>query len=307
MKIAVFFPGQGSQKPGMGQEFYESNEVFKKAFDKCDSKCDIDLKKACFEGEGLESTSVTQPALHAVNISTYKMIESMGVKCDVFAGLSLGEYSALAAAECVDYADTTKIVSIRGNLMESAVPQGVASMTAVIGLPHEDVIKAIADIDNVWITNLNSPGQIIIGGTLEALDIADVKIKEAGAKIVKRLNVAGPFHTPLLKEAGDKLRDALEQFDIIATDKTVYANVTGKKYNNSDDIKDLLARQVSLTVNWVDIMNSVIENVDIIIECGPGNVLSKLAKKQLKQLNRECVKIISVNSIGALSEVKELL
>ncbi len=306
MKIAVFFPGQGSQKPGMGQEFYNDNADFKAMFDACDANTDIGIKKACFEGEGLDTTAVTQPALYSVNIATYKMLEGMGIAGDVFAGLSLGEYDALSVAGVIDAAQTTALVSERGKLMESAVPEGVASMTAVIGITADEIERAIGDIDDVWVANMNAPGQTIIGGKLAALDIADVKVKEAGASVVKRLNVAGPFHTPLLAGAGEKLKAELQKYEISATDKTVYANVTGAPYAKDDDIRGILSAQVSNKVHWAQIMEDVITTCDVIIECGPGNVLSKMAKRQAKSMDKGSdVQIFKASSAKDIEAIKK--
>ena len=304
MKTAVVFPGQGSQGVGMGKEFYDSNETFRAVFDACDAQTDIDLKKACFKGEGLETTSVTQPALYAVNIATYRMLHGMGVQGGIFAGLSLGEYDALAAAGVLDDAETTALVTARGALMETAVPQGVASMSAVIGLSAEDIEWAIKGVKDVWVANINSPTQMIIGGTLEALDVADVKVKDAGAAMVKRLNVAGPFHTPLLREAGEKLLAELEKHEIRPTGKTVYANVTGAPYGAGGSVRDILARQVSSKVYWAKIMNNVIKAADAIIECGPGNVLSKLAKKQAKALGKD-IPIFKASTMKDIAEIEK--
>lgn len=290
----------------MGKEFYESNDAFKSMFDECQTQVDIDLKAACFEGVCLDATSITQPALHCINISTYIMLESLGIKGDMFAGLSLGEYSALAAGGVLGRAVTTKIVSMRGRIMENAVPAGIASMTAVIGLDIEKIEKSIKDINDVWIANINSPAQTIIGGRLKALDIADMKIKQAGAKIVKRLNVSGPFHTPLLEKAGLKLKYELEKYDIMELTSLVYANVTGSKYHKDDDIIELLSKQVSSRVLWSDITRNVIAEADVIIECGPGNVLSKLARKQVRASQAD-VKVFSANSIKGVSEIKEFV
>ena len=308
MKIAVFFPGQGSQCEGMGKEFYDSDATFKKAFDLCSKNTDIDLKKACFDGDGLELTSVTQPALYAVNIATYKMLESMGFKGDIFAGLSLGEYDALAAADVLNFAETTSLVAKRGKLMEGAVPQGIASMTAVIGLVFEDVQKIIDDIDDVWVANINSSAQIIIGGKIEALDIADEKLKNAGAIKVSRLNVAGPFHTPLLEDAGKKLLAELLKCEISEAKKTVYSNVTGNPYEKNDDVREILSKQVSSKVHWANIMQSALEQADVVIECGPGNVLSKLAKRQLKGSERaKDVQIFKAATPKDIQKLKEAL
>ncbi len=306
MKIAIFFPGQGSQKAGMGKEFYDTNEVFKRVFDECDKNTEVDIKKACFEGEGLESTAITQPALYAVNIATYKMLEDMGISGDVFAGLSLGEYDALCAAGMLDAANTTALVTERGKLMESAVPEGVASMTAVIGIDSSVIEEVICDIDDVWVANMNSPGQTIIGGKLEALDVADEKVKEAGAKVVKRLKVAGPFHTPLLKRAGEKLLDVLYKHDVFVSDKDVYSNVTGALYDKENDIREFLAKQVSSKVYWSKIMDEVIKTADVIIECGPGNVLSKLAKRQMKGMDRE-IEVFKTSTAKDLEKLKEYI
>ena len=306
MKIAVLFPGQGSQSAGMGKELYEQSETFAKAFDACCAATEIDIKKACFEGEGLELTSVTQPALYSVNIATYRMLQSMGIQADIFAGLSLGEYDALAAAGVLDYAKTAGLVTVRGRLMESAVPPGIASMTAVIGLPSGEIEDAIADIEDVWVANMNSPEQTIIGGKLEALNIADVKVKEAGAKIVKRLDVAGPFHTPLLEEAGEKLHKELSLHEIYKAQKDIYANVTGALYGDNSDVRTILAKQVSNKVMWSEITDKVIKTADVVIECGPGNVLSKLTKKRLKALGKD-VAVFKISSMKDAEEIKQFI
>jgi [acyl-carrier-protein] S-malonyltransferase len=306
MKVAIFFPGQGAQVTGMGKELYDTNDVFRRMFDACDSASGIDLKKACFEGEGLENTSVIQPALYAVNVSTYMVLKSLGIDGNVFAGLSLGEYSALAASGAFSMAEATKLVAVRGRLMEDAVPTGVANMTAVIGLSPQEIEDAISDIDDVWVANMNSPAQIIIGGKLASLDVADVKVKEAGAKIVKRLGLSSAFHTPLLTDAGNSLRKELEKYDIIVPDRDVYANVTGDLYKKDDDIVDILSRQVYSNVHWSSIMLKVIDSVDVIIECGPGNVLSKLAKKQIKEAKSN-VNVFSAESLKGIAEIEEYI
>lgn len=306
MKIAIFFPGQGAQSTGMGKELYDSNDVFRKTFDACESASGMDLKKACFEGVGLENTSMVQPALYAVNISTYMMLKSLGIEGDAFAGLSLGEYSALAACDAFDMAEVTKLVSVRGRLMEDAVPTGIASMTAVIGISPQEIEDAIADVDDVWVANMNSPAQTIIGGKLASLDIADVKVKEAGAKIVKRLGLSSAFHTPLLNEAGNNLKVELGKYDITVPDAKVYANVTGDLYQKDDDITEILASQVYSKVQWSNIMQKVVDDVDIIIECGPGNVLSKLAKKQAKQAKSD-VKVFSAATLKGIADIEEYL
>lgn len=306
MKIAIFFPGQGAQSAGMGKELYDSNDVFRKTFDACERVSGMDLKKACFEGVGLENTSMVQPALYAVNVSTYMMLKSLGIEGDVFAGLSLGEYSALAACGAFDMAEATKLVSVRGRLMEDAVPTGIASMTAVIGISPQQIEDAIADVDDVWVANMNSPAQTIIGGMLESLDIADVKVKEAGAKIVKRLGLSSAFHTPLLKEAGKNLKVELGKYDMTVPNAKVYANVTGDLYQKDDDITEILASQVYSKVQWSNIMQKVVDDVDVIIECGPGNVLSKLAKKQAKQVKSD-VKVFSAATLKGIADIEEYL
>ena len=214
-KIAFMFPGQGAQKAGMGKDFYEQSETARQVIDKASELLDIDMKELCFEeNDRLDQTEYTQAALVTVCMAMEHVLRERGLKADVTAGLSLGEYCAIASAGGMRTEDAITTVRKRGILMQNAVPGGKGSMAAVLGLTGEAIENAIADIDGVSIANYNCPGQIVITGWKESVEKASEVLKEAGAKRVLPLNVSGPFHSPMLTEAGEELGRVLENVEV---------------------------------------------------------------------------------------------
>ena len=210
-KLAFIYPGQGAQYIGMGQEFYEQTEVGKRTWDKASRLLGFSMPDLCFkENEQLNITEYTQAAMVTVSIAMTKVLEEKGVRPDVTAGLSLGEYAALYAAGVMSEEDAITVVRQRGMLMQEAVPTGIGAMAAVLALENKTIEDVISDIDDVWIANYNCPGQTVISGKKEAVDLACEKLKAAGAKRTLPLNVNGPFHSGMLTEAGEKLGKVLE-------------------------------------------------------------------------------------------------
>ena len=215
-KIAFIFPGQGAQVCGMGQEFYEQTETGKEIFDKASEILGFSVPELCFEkNEKLDLTEYTQPAMVTASIAmTRVLVERTGIKPAVTAGLSLGEYAAMAAAGVMSAEDAIKTVRQRGILMQEAVPAGLGAMAAVLAMDAAKIEEVIAPIEGVQIANYNCPGQIVISGKKEAVDEATAALKEAGAKRVLPLNVSGPFHSQMLTGAGEKLGKVLETVEI---------------------------------------------------------------------------------------------
>ena len=215
-KIAFIFPGQGAQKAGMGKDFYEQTETGKAVFDKASELLGFSMPELCFtENDRLDITEYTQAAMVTTSIAMMKVLEERtGIKPDVAAGLSLGEYCALVAAGVMSQADAITTVRQRGILMQEAVPVGVGAMAAVLALDASKIEEVLADIDGVQIANYNCPGQIVISGVKEAVEEACGKLKEAGAKRTIMLNVSGPFHSSMLTGAGEKLKEVLDQVEV---------------------------------------------------------------------------------------------
>ena len=285
MKIAFLFPGQGSQYVGMGKEIYDNWDKAKELYDEANDVLGIDLKTMCFEGpeEELVKTFNTQPALLATSIVCLELLKDKGIVPDYVAGHSLGEYSALVAAGALSFADALTLVRNRGMYMQEAAPQGTAGMAAIIGLDNqvvEDVCNQAKEHGVVEPANYNCPGQIVVSGEVQAVEKAMELAKEAGAKLVVKLNVSGPFHSSLMQPVGEKL--AANFMDIKVKDPVVpvVANVTANYVSTGNEIKDLLIRQVSSSVLWTDTIEKLLaDGVDLFIEVGPGKVLSGLVKK----------------------------
>ena len=227
-KIAFIFPGQGAQVCGMGQDFYEQTETGKKIFDMASGLLGFSMPELCFTpNDRLDITEYTQAAMVTASIAMMEVLkERTGVKPDVAAGLSLGEYPAMVAAGVMSAEDAIKTVRQRGILMQEAVPVGIGSMAAVLAMDAEKIEEVIAPIEGVQIANYNCPGQIVISGKKEAVEAASEKLKEAGAKRVLPLNVSGPFHSSMLVEAGEKLGKVLEDVEVHEPVIPYAANVT---------------------------------------------------------------------------------
>ncbi|MGN0987749.1 MAG: ACP S-malonyltransferase, partial [Otoolea sp.] len=229
-KIAFIFPGQGAQVCGMGQEFYEQTETGKEVFDKASELLGFSVPELCFEkNDRLDLTEYTQPAMVTASIAMTKVfVEKTGITPSVTAGLSLGEYAAMAAAGVMSWEDAIATVRQRGILMQEAVPAGLGAMAAVLAMDAQKIEEVIAPIDGVQIANYNCPGQIVISGRKEAVAEASERLKEAGAKRVLPLNVSGPFHSSMLAEAGKKLGKVLEGVEVHTPQIPYVANVTAE-------------------------------------------------------------------------------
>ena len=271
-KIAFIYPGQGAQKAGMGADFYENSAIAGKMFDKAGEVLQLDMKALCFEeNDKLDVTEYTQAALVTTCLAMTRVAEDKGLKPDITAGLSLGEYCAIAAAGGMDDMDAIRLVRKRGILMQNTVPAGEGAMCAVMAMDASAIEKVIETIDGVTIANYNCPGQIVITGRTEAVGIAAEKLKEAGAKRAIMLNVSGPFHSPLLKKAGEELAEELKNTALHTLQIPYVTNVTAEKVDDISVTRELLAEQVSSPVRWMQSMeNMIADGVDTFVEIGPG-------------------------------------
>ena len=285
-KIAFLFPGQGAQKAGMGKDFYEKYETARQIFDQASQWLDMDMKALCFEeNDRLDLTEYTQAALVTTCLAMEKVVEEQGLYTDVTAGLSLGEYCAIEAAGGMKLQDAVTTVRKRGILMEQAVPAGKGSMTAVLGMDSRDIEKVTDSIEDVGIANYNCPGQIVITGKTEAVCEASQKLKEAGARRVMTLKVSGPFHSPMLSEAGKELGQVLAKVEISPLKIPYVTNVTAQYVKDSSQTKALLEKQISSSVRWQQSVEAMIaDGVDTFVEIGPGKTLAGFVKKISKDV-----------------------
>lgn len=285
-KIAFIFPGQGAQKAGMGKDFYEQSETAAKIFDKASELLDIDMKELCFEeNDLLDQTEYTQAALVTTCLAMAYVLEERGLKPEVSAGLSLGEYCAIAAAGGMSAEDAVATVRKRGILMQNAVPGGRGAMAAVLGLEGDVIEKVLHGIDGVSIANYNCPGQIVITGWKESVEEAAAALKETGAKRVLPLNVSGPFHSPLLAEAGRELGRVLEGIELHPLNIPYVTNVTAEYVEDISSTKALLEKQVASSVRWQQsVENMIADGVDTFVEIGPGKTLAGFMRKISKSV-----------------------
>jgi [acyl-carrier-protein] S-malonyltransferase len=291
-KTAFLFPGQGSQSVGMGKALYDNYPVAKAVFDAADAALGYSISKMCFEGpeEELRKTVNTQPAILTVSIAALRVLEQAGVKADITAGHSLGEYSALVAAGVLDFADAVRLVNKRGAFMQEAVPLGQGAMAAIMGIERDKVVAICAAVEKehgaVQAVNFNCPGQIVIAGTTVGVEKAAEALKAAGAKRAIMLPVSAPFHSSLLQPAAEKLAVELAKVEFHEPTIPVVANVNGKASVSKAGIKELLVTQAANPVLWEDCVATVAEyGVDVSIEVGPGRVLTGFTKKIASQIN----------------------
>lgn len=265
----------------MGQSFYEADADARAVFDEASELLGYDMKALCFEeNEKLNLTQYTQPAMVTTGIAIMKVVEKQGLLPDTAAGLSLGEYEALYAAGALSVTDAIRVVARRGELMEAAVPAGVGAMAAVLGAEASLIEETLSEIPEVWIANYNCPGQIVISGKKEAVEAAAEALKARGIKRVLMLNVSGPFHSGLLREAGEELGKVLAETEIHPLRIPYYANVTGGIVEDAAKVRGLLTEQVYSSVRFEQsIRNMLSAGVDTFYELGPGKTLAGFVKK----------------------------
>ena len=311
MKIGYIFPGQGTQVVGMGKDIYEKYEEAKNVYKIIDGALNENIEKLTYESEQeeLNKTENTQIAIYAMSMAILKILNNNGIKPEVTAGLSLGEYSALTAAGVISLEDGAKIVRTRGKLMQNLAPEGNWSMAAIIGLKDEKVKEACMKVTNGFVkaVNYNCPGQVVVSGEKEAVVEAMENVKELGAKRVIELKTSGPFHTEKLQKASAELKKELEKIDFKNFEIPVIKNLNGEKYEEADDMADILAKHVVNPVKFGKSIEKMIEmGIDTFIEIGPGKTLSGFVKKVCKKLDKE-VNVFNIENIETLETTLQAL
>ena len=280
MKCAYVFPGQGAQFPGMGKELYENNAQAKALFDKANEILGFDITKIMFEGtaDELKQTKVTQPAVFLHSVILAKV---MGIEPAAVAGHSLGEFSALVAAEALSFEDGLRLVAKRAMAMHKCCESQPGGMAAILNLDDAVVEQVCSEVDGVVVAaNYNCPGQLVISGSDSAVDTACVKLKEAGARRALRLPVGGAFHSPLMEAARVELEQAIAQVEFKSPICPIYQNADAKPQNDPEVIKANLIAQLTAPVRWTQIVKGMVaDGVEHFVELGPGSVLQGLIKK----------------------------
>ena len=304
MSIAFCYPGQGVQHVGMAEGFVKADSIYADMVSKASEASGIDMNKLLFEeNTDINITEYTQPALVTACCIITDALLKAGIKPDVTAGLSLGEYCSLYVAGALNFEDAVRLTRIRGRLMSNAVPAGEGTMAAVIGLTQEQVEAVTDTIENVWPANFNCPGQIVVAGKKEAVHEAMPKLEAAGAKKVVELNVSGPFHSPLLKVAGEELGKELANVEMKDLEIPDFANATAEKITDKAQIKDLLEAQVFSPVRWEQTLYELEKmGVDTIIEVGPGKTIAGFVRKTVPS-----IKVIGVATPEDIETLKEKL
>ncbi|HEC93561.1 MAG TPA: [acyl-carrier-protein] S-malonyltransferase [Candidatus Atribacteria bacterium] len=308
-KIAFVFPGQGSQKVGMGKDLIEKYTEAKFLLEKANSilkEDKINISKLCFQGpeEELKNTANAQPAILTISVILFRLIQKYNIKPTVVAGHSLGEYSALVASSSIKFEDAVKLVRKRGEYMQNATPIGTGSMLAIIGLKEVEVIKLcqeVADLGIVEIANYNSPIQIVVSGEIKPLEKLMEIAKARGARKVIPLKVSAPFHSSLMELAKNNLANYLRNVHIEAPQIPIICNVSADYVKTKKEVRSALIEQMTHPVKWVDIIKKMnLEGINYFIELGPGKVLGGLIKQILPQ-----AKIFNVFDSVSLEEIVE--
>ncbi len=303
-RIAFIFPGQGAQYCGMGQDFYEQTKIGKEIYHMASGLLDFSMPQLCFnKNDRLDVTEYTQAAMVTTSIAMMRVLEAeKGIRPDVAAGLSLGEYCALAAAGVMSDADAIGTVRQRGILMQEAVPAGIGAMAAILALDASKIEEVLSGMEGVQIANYNCPGQVVISGKKEVVEEANEKLLAAGAKRALMLNVSGPFHSAMLAGAGEKLGEVLKGVKINKPRIPYVANVTAQYVTDKEMVKPLLIRQVSSSVRWQQSMETMLKDgVDTFIEIGPGKTLSGFMKK----ITRD-VKVFNIEKLEDMEKLSDI-
>ncbi|VAW36844.1 Malonyl CoA-acyl carrier protein transacylase [hydrothermal vent metagenome] len=286
--IAYIFPGQGSQKVGMGKDLFDNYEEAREVYKEANEVLGFDLARLCFEGpkEELDKTENTQPAILATSVAALRVLDKeRKIEPSFVAGHSLGEYTALICAGVLKFADALRLVRLRGRFMQEAVGEGEGAMAAVLGFDSEkiwDLCKDACTADEVVVpANINSPVQVVISGHKGAVERAGVAAREAGAKRVITLPVSVPSHSPLMKSAAEKLAEELKKIELDDFKVALVSNVEAAPVNVKGSVPDLLVRQLTSPVRWVEIVRGLKEdgNIQVTVEIGPGKVLTNLINR----------------------------
>lgn len=282
-KYAFIFPGQGAQKSGMGKDLYDNSQAARNVFKTADEVLGYSISDLCFNGseEDLMLTINSQPCILTVSLAALEALrEKSTIKPSACAGHSLGEYAALYTAGVVDLKTVLKLIQKRACLMNEAAEKTTGTMAAVLGLDNETVINTAKNIDNVFIANFNSPGQVVITGGKNEIANSIETFKAAGAKKVIPLSVSGAFHSPLMEYASDKFVDFVKEFNFNNSNLPVYTNVDAKETNQAEEFRNKLPKQICSSVYWTQTINNIIsKGISNFIEIGPGKVLAGLNKK----------------------------
>jgi [acyl-carrier-protein] S-malonyltransferase len=305
--FSVIFPGQGSQIVGMGKEFFDKFDLVKNLFKEADATLGLSLSKIILDGpkEDLDLTFNTQPAIFLVSYSIFSVIKKeFNIdlnQAKYFAGHSLGEYSALSSAGYLNFSETIKLLRIRGDAMQNAVPRGEGGMVAVLGSSISDVENILKENSNAFkaqIANDNSEGQIVVSGKNQDLDKFILELKQNSIKNIK-LPVSAPFHCNLMKKATIIMKNEIDKINFKESNNILISNVTADEVKNKDQLKNLLIDQIENRVRWREsVINMIEKGVEQFIEIGPGKVLSGLVKR----INKN----VKINTINNLSDIQNL-
>ncbi|MGL6024935.1 MAG: ACP S-malonyltransferase [Cetobacterium sp.] len=299
-KIAFVFPGQGTQYVGMGKELYENHDLAKNEFDKIFSSLDFDLKKIMFDGseEELKDTKNTQPGIVAMSLVLEKLLRATGVVPNFVAGHSVGEYAAIGSAGFLSMESAVKLTALRGKAMSKVSSEVAGGMAAILGLNSDEIIETLKSVDGiVEAVNFNEPKQTVIAGEKSAIAEACIALKDVGARRAMELAVSGPFHSSLMKPAGEILKLALEEFNFQDSNIVLIANTTAKEIIKAEDLKDELYRQSFGPVKWVETITALkAAGVTTVYEIGPGKVLNGLIKKIDKE-----IEVINIEKLSDLA------